>query len=152
MREIKFRAWHTRKPFLDEEHEKMCEMVYFGITDLDGDYIITSDTNIEDYTVIEQFTGLKDINGKDIYEGDIVKGVVKFAQLLDWHNDKNCNFKMCGVVYWDRAGFRLKVVQSMSDKGRTGLVNYFDFTGRDCEIFDNMEVIGNKWENGDLLK
>lgn len=55
MREIKFRAWwnDTGKP----------------VEDFNSEYIIDS-CNEEVFTV-EQFTGLHDKNGKEVYEGDI---------------------------------------------------------------------------------
>lgn len=71
MREIKFRAWH--------EYNK--KMVY-GPTDDDHSpswvLVMCSANNIEPM----QFTGLKDCNGKDIYEGDILLGglVIQYGE------------------------------------------------------------------------
>ena len=49
MREIKFRAWDTEK--LGKQLKKM---VYFGLTGLDGEYIISSATYLEgDYKLMQ---------------------------------------------------------------------------------------------------
>ena len=130
MREIKFRAW-------DKENKEMLEVQELDYEDsYDGKPMIRT-TMYNDYfdeedMILMQYTGLKDRNGVEIYEGDIIacmtndgkelyKSIVKYGKF----NCSCCN----GVYGW-----------------------YFDGGDiRDCE-YDLCEVIGNIYENPDLLK
>lgn len=60
MRKIKFRAWDS----------KLLRFTYFHLFNVIGSI------SEEDKSTIQQFTGLLDINGKKIYEGDLVKDTV----------------------------------------------------------------------------
>ena len=64
MREIKFRAWFDSDLFMDDDI-----LVYKGVARLNnhGDLITLEGA------VLMQYTGLKDKNGVDIYEGDILR-------------------------------------------------------------------------------
>lgn len=70
MREIKFRIWdQTKSNFVDNptRYQRLAIGCDGGV--YSGNY----DDIIEDRYVIEQYTGLKDKNDKEVYEGDIVE-------------------------------------------------------------------------------
>lgn len=123
MREIKFRAWH---PPITQKGIGFMQIDPF-ITDggINEQFEWGNKNNI----VFMQFTGLLDKNGKEIYEGDIVR--------LGKLN--------VGVLYQPPSFImKQKNKSGWSDRWFT-----FDLYYKDPQF---CEVIGNVWENGDLLK
>ena len=87
----------------------------------------------------QEYTGLKDKDGKEIYCGDIV-------ELHTAANDKAKDVKdnHCGLyeIYWDRK-YKLKEIKP----------NWFlKVIDNDCASFNIMKVVGNVFENSELLK
>lgn len=84
---------------------------------------------------VDEFTGLKDKNGKDIYEGDI----------LAWHSNIYRKHDWVGLVLYRGAGFAVQE----SDKSYSS-PEWLDCACRkDANI---IEVIGNVHENPELLE
>ncbi|SRR5258708_1037919 len=130
VREIKFRAWHPQKGWSQL-------VIVYGDGSFDTTYDNVSGYSREDGVILIQYTGLKDKNGKEIYEGDIVE--VK---------DYGFAYKYIGVVNWDKDSFSYKV----------GI--YKDYSTMSAGLRDiprtlenhSFEIIGNIYENPELLE
>jgi len=125
MREIKFRAWNTRR----KEMEMIDDLYWFEENqchhngDLYNDY------------VIQQYTGLKDKNGVEIYEGDIIDNHEEY------HNKKVVNYDL------DSCFFCLIDFDDWPDIMYNG--EMFNQAGEGSNFSGRIEVIGNIFEGVD---
>jgi len=116
MRPIKFRARATK----DENGVTSLYYIYSDEFPSLGDFF--NHTKLIGWTFYEQFTGLHDKNGKEIWEGDVL-GFPRsphFKQVVEWKTQE-----------WNEDSF--------------GTGFQFDLTG------DQYEVLGNIYENKELI-
>ncbi len=118
MREIKFRIWDEQK--MDYNPTAWCEDI--------NECLRYSDCDVE----VMQYTGLKDKNGKEIYEGDIMVEM-KNGRPHKIQGGKNL---YVWVVWNDRGCWELDSNNESSEYS----LNY-----------RNWEIIGNIYQNKDLL-
>jgi uncharacterized phage protein (TIGR01671 family) len=131
MREFKFRVWSkSSKKIYVQLNESPC----FGL--FEGDRAVSIEDVFfyekQDFEVM-QYTGEIDRNGKEIYEGDVIQTghiveEVRFGEFVIYDENEN---SICSVF-----GF----FTELKNNSRYPL-----------EVTSNTKVIGNKYENPELL-
>ena len=147
-REIKFRAWNKvwgMMSLVDKIEFEEGKPVSVSVTIKATDFDHTdewSDYEVGDDIILQQFTGLKDKNGKEIYDGDIVR--------------------------FENKAYEIRFFNKWGMFGLVGKSDYKDFTEEDPlgsggsstrykpyvlgEYYQKrIEVIGNVFENPELL-
>ena len=157
-REIKFRVWNPHyKTWCGKDKNDW----WLGMEYNSGQLVCIVDGKIQDapdYLVVQMFTGLKDKNGKEIYEGDIVKYTRKHWY-CPGHPMHNKDLVDRCEVYWDEEDNamsmrtfdfeRLKSNPNQAPYSSSGhLGNGWNDERADKNI---VEVIGNIYENPELL-
>lgn len=132
MREIRFRAWDNIKKemvevdelryFPDDENNLKLEHIWFTFNNS-----LTRQMRKPDEVELLEFTGLKDRDGKEIYEGDIIE-----------------NRLGTGLVEWKDNGFWMKLIKCEDEEDKQF---HWDFS-----MEGPNKIIGNIYQNGDLLK
>ena len=121
MREIKFRAWDGEKMIYNWFIAEFKPESVYGDIELPQRY--SPSINMSSPQEVMQYTGLKDKNGKEIYEGDLLG--------LD---------DMAAPVIFDDGSFQLITSER---QGRSPLIQFRT---------KRMTVIGNIYENQELLE
>ncbi len=128
MREIKFRAW-------DKQYKQMVPVGRIDFINKEIDFIENfNEPKGWDHFEIMQYTGLKDKNGVEIYEGDVVS---YYDSTTMWLTSK---------VIDVGGAFAIETLENPI------LLN--DFTGQyiyDGHNIDELEIMGNIYSNPELF-
>lgn len=125
MREIKFRVWDKEEKtmFPPATLEEIVDNIDMGLpVSIDGWRCDGDNLGDRDRFVWLQYTGLKDKNGKEIYDGDVIE-------------TGGARGGIVGKVVYIEEGFSIECE-----------LGYEDF------YWDTLEVIGNIYENPELIK
>lgn len=146
MRTYKFRAWDKLGEGICPVEELSAKEVAIGV--FDEEYGHLEKRKIEDVEVM-QFTGLKDKDEREIFEGDIV--VIPDESIVPVTDEGQGPIESCNhiVIIEFRVGeFGFEIPKT--DDGETG---WFSLARWLDDVWDEpLEVIGNIYENSDLLK
>lgn len=127
MREIKFKAW-------DKKNKQIAEVVAIDYlaNEVMLDYFGKMYFLNFEYAELLQFTGLKDKNGTEIYEGDILQGTYYFRG-VGWYDTGEGDVEIKGKVVYEQGGYECQGY------------NLGDLT-------NDVEIIGNIYESPEIME
>ena len=122
----KFRAWDTTKKEMFKDTFAITESGQVVVVD-QSSVFVSPDYVFVDNLVIMQSTGLKDKNGKEIFEGDILK-----------------NNKYITSVFYEDGAYRVKFCRTLNTTVTMNVISFIEKY--------KTRTVGNIYENPELLE
>lgn len=146
---FRFRVWNTRTKKLREVAQITLDARQHGRTS-EISNMETCHLVYQPHLVLEQCTGLKDKNGRRIYEGDIVK-YTRTNWYCPGHPKHNHDLIEINEIFWDEEEYSFRRRGKFPGGNGSGWIGSIKF--HDSRADDNIiEVIGNIHENSYLLE
>ena len=150
MREKKFKAWDKhKKVFIPNDVWAFVTTDFgaFGIMLKDWENYKEGEYFYENSQELVEFTGLHDRSGKEVFEGDVCKVFIETGGI----SDRKSGF-MYGVVEYKKNEYHINPFRYNGDiKSVFGLNKIYGFLVYGFTHLENIEVIGNIYENPELL-
>jgi len=140
MREIKFRAW---------DHDAKVMVALNDAKFVNGMMIGAKGINFDNQVIVMQFTGLKDKNGKEIYEGDIilVESLDKTVVTDEGEGPIEEYNQILPIIFVD-GGFGVR-----ANSDYMFAAQFYTLREITSEMGqEEFQIIGNIYENPELLK
>jgi uncharacterized phage protein (TIGR01671 family) len=151
---FKFRVWSEEyKMYVEDNHYPIggdyslsmtpngyVEVIGMGDYTDDGAFSWGSIDSLEESAgdcIVEQCTGLKDKNGKLIYEGDLV-------EIMVWDDIEEDMVETKGKIYWSKEDAAFFIYVALDEE--------YSLNDHETMYGQEIKVIGNVHENADLLE
>lgn len=147
-RKVAFRAWNGERMLKYENWFTLHRQGILCFEDKkDHSYVDESDVDYPSRVQLMQFTGLRDKNGVEIYEGDIMKVLDR-----DWVDMEKDTKTL--IVYFDKGEFLLTSQAGITERESEN-PNQYNKDWIEAKIWrghgrDRFEVIGNIYQNPEL--
>ncbi len=153
---FKFRAWDSNTNQMLYMNQQYGLSPQYQINDDSWTRFWESLARCSERFDLMQYTGLKDSNDREIYEGDII-----LLPKFEWDDPvpggyykKNTDIYF--TLVWDTAqwGYRIDIINRPKGLWGTSMTVVFNLTGgyKHMGYSDSIKVVGNIYENPELLK
>lgn len=123
----KFRAWDKKNKIISA-----ITMFLFDSQEIDTEDNLNEPKNFEHFEIM-QSTGLTDKNGKEVFEGDVVR-----FKIPEYTGDFDKFEEIISVVFWD---------EDEAEFSAEGMYH----NPEEKMSFESLEIIGNKFSSPELL-
>lgn len=157
MRDIKFRVWDRDNKYMIESNQSVATIIHRNLCSGSWSWFSNCDLstpeNYKERYIVMQYTWLKDMNWKEVYEGDIVEARsqwYKWVFQIKWRQDAT----PCYILYparQNREQWHISASEHKAGKQRIWL-DWKVSTDNSTHYSDGwLTVIWNIYENPDLL-